>query len=98
MSITFTTKAQNELQKLNLDHDINQDDIEFAIFNLSVENYFRGIDPFGRADFNVCAFRTYIGTDNLEIYLKYGLEAKGLQILIFSNHPPIFPMTSPFSN
>ncbi len=94
--ISFTGKAQNELQELNLEYDITPDDVEFAILNLKVENYYRGIDPSGRADFNVCAFCTNVGTANIEIYLKYGLESNGLQVLIFSNHPPEFPMDAPF--
>ena len=34
--------------------------------------------------------------NNTEIYLKYGLEVKGLQILMFSNHKLKYPMTPPF--
>jgi hypothetical protein len=64
--------------------------------NLSVENYYRGIAPSGNADFNVCAFSTYIGEANIEIYLKYGLEIHGLQILLFSNHVPDYKMNQPF--
>ncbi len=97
-SITFTTKASSELASLNLDYDITADDIEYTILNLTPENYYRGIDPSGGADFNVCAFRAFVGADNVEIYLKYGLEANGLQILIFSNHIPDYPMDQPFKN
>lgn len=96
--IVFTQKASAELEDLTLEFDINATDIESAIVNLSTENYFRGIDPSGSADFNVCAFCTCIGEDNVEIYLKYGLEVSGLQILLFSKHIPISPMTQPFKN
>ena len=47
---------------------------------------------------NVCAFRAFVGRDKVEIYLKYGLEEGGLQILIFSNHIPDFSMSQPFKN
>lgn len=94
--ITFTQKALNELEDLSLNYNITTDDIEYAILNLQVSDYHRGIDVSNRSDFNICAFRTTIGVDNLEIYLKYGIEAKGLQILVFSNHPPRYPMVSPF--
>ncbi len=97
-SITFTAKANTELESLNLEYDITADDIEYTILNLTTENYYRGIDPSGSADFNVCAFRAFVGKDNVEIYLKYGLEANGLQILIFSNHIPDYPMDQPFKN
>lgn len=98
VEITFTGKANSELQKLVLDFDIELDDIEEAIENLTTENYYRGIDPSTTADFNVGAFCTKIGKNNIEIYLKYGLEVKGIQILLFSNHLPKYPMTSPFKN
>jgi len=98
VEITFTKKASEELQNLVLEFDIELSDIEVAIENLSVENYYRGIDPSGNADFNVCAFCTTVGKNDVEIYLKYGLEVNGLQILIFSNHLPSFPMTQPFKN
>jgi hypothetical protein len=96
--ITFTKKASDELQNLMLDFDINVSDAEAAIENLSPENYFRGIDPSGGKDFNVCAFCTTVGKDKLEIYLKYGVQVAGLQILLFSNHVPDFPMNYPFKN
>ncbi len=83
---------------MNLEYDITADDIEYTILNLTPENYYRGIDPSGNADFNVCAFRAFVGDDDIEIYLKYGLEANGLQILIFSNHIPDYPMDQPFKN
>lgn len=98
VEITFTKKASLELEDLALIYDIEVSDIEAAISNLTTENYFRGIDPSGSADFNVCAFCTTIGEDDIEIYLKYGLEVNGLQILLFSNHQPDFPMTQPFKN
>lgn len=98
VEITFTNKASSELQDLALDFDLDVADIEIAIENLSTENYFRGIDPSGSADFDVCAFCTSVGKDNVEIYLKYGLEVNGLQILLFSNHVPNYPMTQPFKN
>lgn len=79
-----------------LEYEISVSDIEYAILNLTTENYYRGIDPSGKGDFNVCAFRTFVGKDELEIYLKYGLEKDGLQILIFSNHIPDFQMNQPF--
>ncbi len=91
IQIIFTAKANSELQDLMLEYDISVVDIEYTILNLTPENYYRGIDPSsGSGDFNVCAFRTFVGKDELEIYLKYGLEKDGLQILIFSNHIPIF--------
>lgn len=83
---------------LNIDYDITPEDIENAILNLTTEDYYRGINPSGQADFNVCAFYTHVGTDNVGIYLKYGLETTGLQILIFSNHAPIYQMNQPFKN
>lgn len=98
VEITFTKKASSELEDLALIYDIEVSDIEAAISNLTTENYYRGIDPFMSADFNVCAFCTIIGEDDIEIYLKYGLEVSGLQILLFSNHQPDFPMTQPFKN
>ena len=98
VDITFSEKASSELEDLMLDYDITSEDIEYTILNLSPENYFRGIDPSGSADFNVCAFRAIVGRDNVEIYLKYGLETNGLQILIFSNHIPAYPMEQPFKN
>lgn len=96
VDITFTRKASSELEEIMLVYDINENDIEYAILNLTPENYYRGVDPSGDADFKVCAFRVFIGNDNIEIYLKYGLEVTGLQILIFSNHIPDFPMSQPF--
>ncbi len=97
IEITFTAKAKTELEDLMLEYDITADDIEYSILNLSVKNYYRGIDPSGKADFNICAFRTLVGNDKVEIYLKYGLESEGLQILIFSNHIPDYPMAQPFN-
>jgi len=98
VEITFTKKASSELEDLMLENDIEVLDIETAIVNLSTENYYRGIDPAGNSDFNVCAFCTSVGEGNVEIYLKYGLEVNGLQILLFSNHVPDYPMTQPFKN
>ncbi len=98
VDITFTAKANSELEDLMLEYDITVEDIEHTILNLTPENYYRGIDPSGKADFNVCAFRAFVGKDNVEIYLKYGLEEDGLQILVFSNHIPDFPMNQPFKN
>lgn len=98
VTVTFTRKAQNELSALSIDYDITVDDIENAILNLTTEDYFQGIDPSGKADFQVCAFYTEIGVDRVGIYLKYGLESNGLQILVFSNHAPLFPMNQPFKN
>lgn len=98
IDITFTRKASSELEEIMLNYNINENDIEYAILNLTPQNYYRGVDPSGGADFNVCAFRTFIGNENIEIYLKYGLEVTGLQILIFSNHTPDFPMNQPFKN
>lgn len=96
VEITFTKKAGLELADLTLEFDIDVNDIETAIANLSTENYFRGIDPSNSADFDVCAFCTNVGAANIQIYLKYGLEASGLQILLFSNHMPEHPMIQPF--
>ena len=98
VDITFTAKANSELEELMLEYDITVGDVEHAILNLTPENYYRGIDPSRSADFNVCAFRAFVGNDHVEIYLKYGLEEDGLQILIFSNHIPDFPMNQPFKN
>lgn len=98
VSITFTKKAQDELSELDIESDITTTDIESAILNLTVENYYRGVDPSRKADFNVCAFYSEIGVDNIGIYLKYGIEINGLQILIFSNHTPDYPMNQPFLN
>ena len=98
VEITFTNKANLEFQDLALDFDVEIADIETAIENLSTENYYRGIDPSGSADFDVCAFCTSVGKENIAIYLKYGLEVNGLQILLFSNHVPDYPMTQPFKN
>lgn len=98
VEIIFTTKSNLELQDLTLAYDIELTDIEDAIEKLTPANYFRGIDPSGNADFNVCAFCTTIGKDCMEIYLKYGLEVNGLQVLLFSNHIPNYPMKKPFKN
>lgn len=98
VEITFTNKANLELQDLALEFDVEIKDIETAIQNLSAENYYRGIDPSGSADFNVCAFCTSVGKEKVEIYLKYGLQVKGVQILMFSNHLPDCPMSQPFKN
>jgi hypothetical protein len=98
VEITFTRKALAELEELALAFDIDVNDIEEALSNLSTDNYYRGIDPSGGADFRVCAFCTNVGVDDVQIYLKYGLEVSGLQILLFSNHQPVFPMTQPFKN
>lgn len=98
VEITFTAKANSELQDLMLKYEITVADIEYTILNLIPENYYRGIDPSNSEDFNVCAFRAFVGKDELKIYLKYGLENDGLQILIFSNHIPDFPMNQPFKN
>ena len=96
IEITFTRKASSELEDLSLEYDIDVHDVESAIANLTTENYYRGIDPSGNSDFNVCAFCTTLGDKNVEIYLKYGLEANGLQILLFSNHIPKHPMKRSF--
>lgn len=98
VEITFTAKANAELQDLMLEYDITTSHIENTILNLTPENYYRGIDPSGSGDFEVCAFRAFVGNDEVEIYLKYGLEKEGLQILIFSNHIPDFLMNQPFKN
>jgi len=60
VEITFTSKANSELQDLVLDFEIEIEDIEEAIENLTTENYYRGIDPSNSSDFNVCAFCTKI--------------------------------------
>ena len=96
VDIEFTHKAFTELKSLMSNYDINDDDIQDAILNLTVKNYHRGIDPSANEDFNVCSFCVIIGAENVEIYLKYGLEVDGLQILLFSNHVPKYPMTKPF--
>ncbi len=98
VDIEFTRKAFTELKSLMSNYDINDDDIQDAILNLTVKNYHRGIDPSANEDFNVCSFCVVIGDDNLEIYLKYGLDNEGIQILIFSNHIPDYPMNQPFKD
>lgn len=98
IDITYSRKASDEISELALNYDIELDDIMEAIENLTTENYFRGIDPSPKTDFEVCAFCTKVGKTNLEIYLKYGLEVNGLQILLFSSHEPKFAMTQPFKN
>lgn len=98
IEITFTNKASNELSELAIFYDIEADDIQKVIENLTTENYYRGIDPSPKTDFEVCAFCTKVGKDNLEIYLKYGLHVDGIQILLFSNHVPDHPMSQPFKN
>lgn len=95
-AVTFTSKANNEFLTLSLDFELEIFDIERAIFDLTVENYYRGLDSSGNADFTVCAFCTVIGKDNVEVYLKYGLQVNGLEILLFSNHAPSYPMIQPF--
>ncbi|SOD17621.1 hypothetical protein [Pedobacter xixiisoli] len=98
VEITFSRKANDELSELAIDHNISADDIEQAMLNLTIDNYYRGVDPSTNADFSVCAFSTVVGDDNLEIYLKYGLHVTGVQIYVFSNHIPEFPMAKPFNN
>ena len=98
VEITFTGKASDELEELTVLYDISESDIENAILNLKVEDYYRGIDPSNRKDFDVCAFKVCLGKDHIEIYLKYGLEVAGLQILLFSNHIPDYSMDQPFKN
>lgn len=98
VNITFNGKASSELGDLVLEFDIDATDMESEVMDLTTDNYYRGIDPSGRADFNVCAFCTSVGENTVEIYLKYGLEAEGSQILLFSNHVPNYPMTQPFKN
>jgi len=63
IEVTFTRKANEELGDLALEFDIELADIENAIEDLSTENYYRGIDPSGSADFQVCAFCTSVGKD-----------------------------------
>lgn len=96
VDLTFSAKASEELKKLSINYGITRSDIETAVLNLSAQNYFRGIDPSGVTDFNVCAFKANVGTEKIEIYLKYGLEVDGLQILLFSNHEPERAMKEPF--
>lgn len=98
VEITFTAKATSELEVLALEYDITGSDIERTILNLTTENYYRGINPSRKTDFNVCAFRAFIGKEDIEIYLKYGLQEEGLQILLFSNHAPDYPMDQPLKN
>jgi len=98
VALTFTKKANSELLDLVLDFEIEIDHIEEAIKNLTTENYYRGIDPSGLGDFDVCAFSTKIGKRKTVIYFKFGLEINGLQILLFSNHIPNYSMTLPFKN
>ncbi len=74
VEITFSYKASMELQDLVLDSDISVSDIEFVLMNLKTEHYYRGIDPSGKNDFNVCAFCVNIGIKNIEIYLNLVLK------------------------
>lgn len=97
VKVTFTRKASRELEDLVLEYDFEVDDIVSGINNLKVENYYRGIDPSGNADFDVCAFSVRIGINEIEIYLKFGLEVNGQQILLFSNHIPKYSMSQPFN-
>ncbi len=73
--------------------------INKRVFNdeLRINNY-EGLSQILNFRFQFCAFRAFLGQDELEIYLKYELEKDGLQILIFSNHIPNFPMNQPFKN
>lgn len=96
--LTFTNKATRELENLTLEHDITEDDIQDAILNLNVRDYYRGVNLSGAADYDVCAFRVLIGEDDVEIYLKYGLLVDGVEILLFSNHIPDYRMVQPFNN
>ena len=96
VQITFTKKSVLELEDLMLEFDISTADIESAIMDLDTFNYYRGIDLSGKADFNVCAFCATVGISSIEIYLKYGLESSGSQILLFSNHLPNYSMNKPF--
>ena len=96
VEIVFTAKSSNELQDLALECDFSASAIEALMMSLTTDNYYRGIDPSGKSDFNVCAFCTLIEKERMEIYLKFGLEVDGLQILLFSNHVPKFPMNRPF--
>lgn len=54
IDITFTSKAISELEDLMLEYNITVGNIEHSILNLTTDNYYRGIDPSGNADFNVC--------------------------------------------
>lgn len=81
---------------LNVDYEISTKDIENTILNLTVEEYHARMDPSKTEDFNVGPFCSEI--DGIQIYLKYGLQDAGLQILVFSNHVPSFPMTHPIKN
>ncbi len=95
--LILSRKAQDELEELEEEYDITTDDIYNTILNLKVENYYRGIDPSTKSgDHNVCAFRANVYEKGIEIYLKYGLQEDGLEILVFSNHIPDFPMNQPF--
>ena len=96
VEIEFTRKADSELEDLMSDYDINDDDIQDAILNLTVKDYHRGIDLSGNNDFNVCSFSVLIGEKEVEIYLKYGIKTQGIQILVFSNHIPDYPMNQSF--
>ncbi|SHM30556.1 hypothetical protein [Flavobacterium chilense] len=98
IEVTYSLKASRELGDLALTYDIETDDILDAIENLTTENYYRGIDPSFRGDFDLCVFCTTVGKENIEIYLKYGLQVNGLEILLISCHVPDFPMSQPFKN
>ena len=98
VEIKFVGRAIKDLEDLQLQYDITADDIEYAILNLTPENYYRGIDPSHQGDYDLCAFRTFVGKDKVEIYLKYGLQKTGLEVLVFSNHIPEHPMSQPFKN
>ncbi len=94
--LTFTNKAQNELDYLTITEFIEKEDIKEAIYSLVIEDYYRGINESLEGDFEVCAFRVFI--NHTEIYLKYGLQREGIQILIFSTHKPFLRMNQPFLN
>jgi hypothetical protein len=97
VEITFTRKASRELEELVLEFNIEVANIKNEISALKVENYYRGIEPSGSADFDVCAFCVKVGENDIEIYLKFGLEVNGEQILLFSNHVPKYSMNQPFN-
>ena len=96
VEVTYTKKAYKELKDLSLEYDIDLNDITTAIVNLEIGNYYQGTELSFNSDFDICAFNTNVSDNNINIYLKYGLSKEGSTILVFSNHEPNHPMTTPF--
>lgn len=96
VDLTFTNGVKDQIEDLAMDYDLDTADIIKAILDLTAENYYQGLDASPKNDYQVCAFCTTVGFEKVEIYLKYGLQKQGLEILLFSCHIPDFPITQPF--